>query len=364
MTEACLDDYNGIMALFKRHDIPRKKYAEWKHLWQGNPILKEENKSWPQGWVLKDSGKIVGYLGNIPLEYFFQGKRLIAAAAHVWVVDEAFRQYSVLLINNYFRQEKADFLINTTGGNPVTRKIFLAYKARKIPALLYDQAQFSILDYPAFIKSVLMKKGIKFWRKFCFFTAPLSFFIRIGVRVRNIAQYVGDIGCKAKKCDQIDDQFDEFWQELSKQKKRLFCTRDSAWIRWRYKYALADSKVWIYTIEDNCQMIAYAIFMRDDKPELELKRVRLVDLQMIEETPSLVFKLLAAAERRCRKEGVHMLESVGFLPVKRQSISRWLPHKRDIQVWPFYKTDNTSLDNEFQDLDVWDPCLYDGDGSF
>ena len=363
VTEACLNDYEGIMALFSRHDMPLKKHLEWNYFWQENPVLKDSGFSWPQGWTLKDSGKVVGYLGNVPLEYFFRGRRLIAAAAHAWVVDKAYRQYSVLLINNYFRQAGADFLINTTGGNPITKKIFLAYKAKRIPAHSYDISLFSIINYPAFLKSVAIKKEAVLYKKIAVFSAPLSFIMRWAVVIRNIAGSSNNGGETVRRCTDINKQFDEFWHTLSRQEKGLLCVRNSMALKWRYKYALHEGRIWIYTVEENGRMIAYAIFHRDDKPECNLKRVRLVDIQTLEDRSSLIFKLLASAEERCRKEGIHMLEAVGFHPHKRQVLSRWLPHKRKMPVWPFYKTGDSLLDSELRCLNVWDPCLFDGDGS-
>ncbi len=364
VTEAELGDFEGIMALFHRHDMPLKKRVEWQNFWQENPVLKNSSYSWPQGWALKDSGNIVGYLGNIPLEYLFKGEKIIAAAAHAWVVDKEYRQHSVELINNYFRQTGADFLINTTGGNPITQKIFLAYKAKKIPADSYDTSLFSIIDYPAFLHSVAIRKETSFYKQLSILATPLSFLMRWVVEIRNIARYFNDIGGKAEKCRSIGDQFDEFWHTLSQQDQKMLCLRDSQSLKWRYKYALRENRVWIHTVEEGHRMIAYAIFQRDDKPELNLKRIRLVDIQTLEDRSSIIYKLLASAEKRCRKEGVHMLEAVGFHPSKRNIISKWLPHRRKIQVWPFYQTKDSVLDGDLQDVNVWDPCLFDGDGSF
>ena len=41
-------------------------------IWNKNPAYK---KGWPIGWVLESNKKIVGYLGNIPLNYYLAGKK-------------------------------------------------------------------------------------------------------------------------------------------------------------------------------------------------------------------------------------------------------------------------------------------------
>lgn len=357
-------DYDGIMALFKRHDMPKKEAEEWKHLWQNNPALKSAESKWPLGWTLKFSGKIVGFLGNIPLEYYLKEQKFTAAAAHSWVVDVEYRKHSILLINNYFRQKNCDFLLNTTGGNPVTQKIFSAYKAKRVPAASYNISFFSIIDYPSFLESLLQKKGFTSLNKLCCLGSPLSFLERWWIRLRNFTRNFSDNTCEAKSCETFDDRFNDFWKRVCQQSNRLLCNRNNTSLNWRYQYALRQRRLWIFTIEVNSQIVAYALFLRDDNPAINLKRVRLIDLQTVENTPNTIFKLLESAEKRCRKEGIHMLEAVGFHPHKRRIISKWLPHKRELPVWPFYLTTNPILEKELLNTDVWDPCLFDGDGTF
>lgn len=364
VTEVCPEDYEGIMALFKRHDMPQKNFVEWKHFWQDNPAFKDLEHHWPIGWKIKASNKIIGYLGNILLEYSFKGKKLMAATAHAWVVDQEYRKNSILLINNYFRQKNADFLLNTTGGNPVTQKVFSAYKARRIPVKAYDTSLFSIIDYPSFLKSFIKsQKGAVAYREMCSLSYPLSFLMPWLVELRNISRLYNNIGEQAKSCATFDSRFDEFWRSLSQQSDKLLCVRSSQCLNWRYKYALNRQKVWIHSVNENSQILAYAIFIRDDNQAINLKRVRLIDLQTLTPNPNIIFKLIASAEKRCRQEGIHMLEAIGFHTQKRQTLAKWLPHRRKLPVWPFYQTNNPFLEQELQNPDVWDTCLFDGDGS-
>ena len=52
--------------------------------------LQTVSKSLPIGWVSRGRERtIVGYLGNIPLFYELEGRRLLASVAHAWVTDAA-----------------------------------------------------------------------------------------------------------------------------------------------------------------------------------------------------------------------------------------------------------------------------------
>ncbi len=58
--------------------------------------------------------KIVGYLGNIPLSYEFEGEKLFVATTHAWVVDSRYRSYSILLLDYFFNQKSVDLYLTTT----------------------------------------------------------------------------------------------------------------------------------------------------------------------------------------------------------------------------------------------------------
>ena len=86
--EALFDDYEAIMQLVKKYGLKTKARDEWLHLWVNNPLLiKDGLENWPTGWVLlNDDKEVVGYLGNIPIGYEFQGVKMIAAVSSSWNV--------------------------------------------------------------------------------------------------------------------------------------------------------------------------------------------------------------------------------------------------------------------------------------
>src|SRR5258707_3947474 len=94
--EATFDDYPGIRTLSLQHGLVAKSYVEWEHLWIANPAYKC-TPDWPIGWVLEVEDDIVGYIGNIPLAYEFQGRIIIAPASYGLVVDHKYRSYSLSL---------------------------------------------------------------------------------------------------------------------------------------------------------------------------------------------------------------------------------------------------------------------------
>ena len=95
--QAKFTDYKKIITLEKKYDFAIKDFEEWENRWRDNPAM---SGNWTMGWVLEDNNKkIVGYLGNIPMDYICGNKKLLAAAMSDFVVDKEFRNYSILLFN-------------------------------------------------------------------------------------------------------------------------------------------------------------------------------------------------------------------------------------------------------------------------
>lgn len=95
LREVRFEDYSQVAALGGKNHLYVESYPEWMHLWTDNPAYREIKDRFPMGWVLENkAGGISGYLGNVPLNYELEGKRLLAVATRAWVVDRACRPYS------------------------------------------------------------------------------------------------------------------------------------------------------------------------------------------------------------------------------------------------------------------------------
>jgi hypothetical protein len=92
--------------------------------------------------------------------------------------------------------------------------------------------------------------------------------------------------------------------------------------------------------------------------------MRLVDFQSLDGNSELLLPLLCHALARCRREGIHMLEAIGFPPEKQRVIDSLLPNWRNLESWLyFYKAAKRQLAECLKDPQVWDPSCFDGDAS-
>jgi len=355
-----LEDHAQVAELELRHGLEAKTLDEWKHLWIDNPTYRKLAKSWPIGWALEDSNqKIVGYIGNIPLTYKFQGKKLLVAATHAWVVDSQYRGYSILLLDYFFSQTNVDLYLTTTL-NRAAFEGFQLFKTSPVPVGEWDSTRFWITNYSGFLDSVLTAKEVPFAKLLSYaLTVPAFIKDKLSRRVFRRKEF------HVEFVSNFDDRFDTFWEDLQSIRSRLLlATRTRQTLNWHFKYALLRDEVWIVCIADGSRLLAYSVFYFQHNPKFRLKRVRLADFQSLRDDNSLLLPMLSAAIERCRSNGIHMLEVAGLCPAKTKVIEKLRPYHRKLSSWfAFYKANNVLLSECLKDPQVWDLSWFDTDSS-
>jgi len=364
LRETRFGDYAQIAALARKFGLGFEEEAVWQHLWTNNPAYREIQGNFPIGWVLEDAeGRIRGYLGNIPLNYELEGKRLLAAATRSWVVESAYRGYALLLLRPFYQQTNVDLFLGTSV-NSQSGVASSLFKNVPVPVGAWDRSLFWITHARGFTDSFFTKKG---WN----FAKPYSYPVALGLSLRD---RVRGSGFRKSVCDpavvsteNFDECFDDFWSELRKKKARLLLgMRDRTTLDWHFSFALRRKETWIYTLRAAGRMLGYAVFLRQERPQVGLNRVCLVDFQCLENEKSSNFFMAAlwSAFGRCRQESIHMLELIGLPPAFEANAELAAPHHRKLDSWMyFYKTNNAALASTLKSPTVWEPSLYDGDSS-
>jgi hypothetical protein len=364
LREARFEDYSQVLALASKNHLYVESYPEWTHLWTNNPAYREIKDRFPMGWVLEnDRGEISGYLGNIPLNYELQGKRILAAATRAWVVDTVCRPYSPLLLGTFFQQRNVDLFLNTTVSSEAAAA-YSIFQGIRMPVGAWDRSLYWITHHQGFAESFLRTRGVAM-------AEPLSYPLSLGIFIRDQARKSRFKGDKSRvtvlPCAAFDDRFEAFWANLKKKKSNLLlAVRSREALDWHFKFALQQNAAWIYIVEGNSGLAAYSVFLRQDNLETGLKRVRLADFQCVEQekAPDLLAAMLHAAIDRCRQESIHMLEVIGLTPEMDRKLERLSPHRRLLPTWMyFYKPNNRSLAENLKNTAVWEPSLFDGDSS-
>ncbi len=359
--QATFDDYDQVTALASRYGLKPETREEWLHLWTNNPLY-HQLPNWPIGWVFENEDhRVVAYIGNVPLLYELAGQRLIATSGRALVVDIPYRSYSFPLLHQFFKQKEVDLFLDTTV-NPEASKVHEVFRAMRVPMGTWNEAAFWITNYRGFSASVLATKE---FRAAKWLGYPLSAGLFLRDRIEGRFWKTRCNGIEPSFCSQFDEPFEDFWQQLRlKFPKRLLANRSREMLDWHFKRPLEDGRAWVLTVGQGSKLAAYAIFLREDNPTSSLKRMRLVDFQVLDGNVELLRPMICHALARCRREGIHMLECTGFAPDKQRVIEALAPHRRKLSSWRyFYKATNRQLMETLKDPKVWDPSCFDGDAS-
>ena len=238
-------------------------------------------------------------------------------------------------------------------------KLLISYKFNNITTKDYEKIMYWVLDYPNFIKSVIKKKLKIFVGPIIFLLAPILKLYDFIVQ-RNKSFYPKKNTIELKSFDQ---KFDVFWNNLPKNNKFL-AERDSASLKWRFDRAINKKKISVLALYDQNNLTGYIIIMRSDNNDIGLKRMQIIDIQTLSNDKENLNDLIVNAIMFARKQGVHILELVGFDDNVRHQASESNPYIRMLSHSPFfYKLTNKELKNAFSEKIEWNVSLYDGDGS-
>jgi hypothetical protein len=358
LRDARFQDYKAIAALERSQGLTSKPFDEWRRIWAGNPCYEELGPRWPIGWVLEIGDRIVGCLSNIPLSYTFRGRKLLVAAGRGWAVEDEYRSYALLLMDEYFNQQNVDLFLNTTV-NAQAAEAFSTFGSIRAPVGDWETAAFAITAYRGFAESALRIKRLPL-------PALLSYPAGLGLWVKDrvTAKRLPQTDIEVRLARDFDQRFAAFWEILSQRSENLLAVRSRETLKWHFGAALDKDNIWVVTASRNGNIDAYAVFQRRDEPEYGLKRMRMVDFQACEWHDHYCAALLERAYDECRAQRIHVLEHVGCGLERTRIFDRFAPYRRKLPGWSFfYLTRDEELAEELAEPEAWAPSSYDGDSS-
>ena len=162
--------------------------------------------------------------------------------------------------------------------------------------------------------------------------------------------------------DQIGEEFDGLWARKTRERARLLGVRTAEALRWHFRQspgarwakaaAAAARAVWPAT-RSSCGWI---------RRSLGLARIRIADLLAENDDGTVIDDLLWASYQQARREGVSVLELVGYPGGIRGPFARRKPYSRQLESWPyFYRAFATELQAGLRSEQAWYACPYDGD---
>ena len=353
------EDYPQIRELHIKYNLKILDKVEWINFWSRNPCIQDSNDSLPLGWILEENKRIVGYLGNIPKEYYYKNKKFTVACSHAWVAEDKYRLHAFSLLETFFSQKNIDVYIITTANN-ISEKVLTRYNAKKIPLENFQNPMFIILNLEKLISSYLKYKKIKlgkfivkllYYPAYIFYYKKLNFWKKTKQSKKVILNEI------------IDTKFDDFWEsyKLNFQNK-LLQNRNATWLNWHIKEKIKNDKAWIMSVIENNKILGYAICSERNNEKIELHRIEIIDLVALDDNQEVYYSLIKNCILETKKRGYHIFEMTGFKHLKRKIFSEFKIIKRKLPTFPFYyKTSNVYYKNFLENSEMWDPSLIDGD---
>ena len=361
LREACLEDHPGIASLQARNGLTSRSYTDWSALWTSNPAFSGRSSA-PVGWVLEDArGVIRGYVGNLPLEYRLRGKTIRAATPYSWVVDAGYRSHSVTLLHRFLKQPGVDLFVCTTP-NEAAGSVMQALRFRRAPSGYWDRTGFWITGHLGFAQSILRTAPVRLPAMLAY---PLGAALSVADALRRQPGGRPTSDTAFEICPHFDARFDEFWKELQNQNQtRLLAVRNRSALEWHFRATGRRDDVRILAAAKQNRLVAYAVFDRQDNPELGLRRMRLVDFQAFSGYEELLRPALAWMLRYGRGQRIHVVENAGCWLDRLRVPGTGAWYRRRLRCWLFYYlTYNRELGDELRQPETWMPSLFDGDSS-
>ena len=360
--EVHFSDFEAVAALKKRSGLSSDSLENWHRIWRDNAAVQFATSPLCKGWVLEADGRIVGYLGSVPLLYHLGERPLLTATASGFAVEPAYRALSIGLLGAFYRQKNIDLFLNTTAIESVG-KLAGGFEARPLPQENYDTVLFWVLDTHGFVSAVAKKFG------------------RTG-KLTTVATALGSLALKTKSVfhggnhisasgrfkvreilvSEVGDDFEPLWLRKLAEKNRLLADRDPAQLRWHFTIPEDRRDTRVLRCELEGRLVGYAVVQSETDQKTGLRRCLLSDMLVEGDDPEAVKSLGAAVYKFARAFQCHVLEVLGFPTNLRQVFLQWKPYSRKYPACPFYfKARDRAVQGILGTADVWYASPFDGD---
>ncbi len=388
------DDREQIYGLQKKLGLDADSPEDWERIWKNNPQRRDDV---PMGWVLETGPKIVGFLGNVPLTYDFNGTAISAVAARGWVVEPEYRQHTLKLILRYLGQKNIDILLNSSS-NDIAFKIFQGLGAQLVPVKTYASVMFWIINAAGFVRSVFRKMNFKggvgsfvtFVVSYVVyvFLQPLLWIVKTRLSRRRAKLFRGpkvlsgtnllletnaalsatktleEFAIKILEPHQVGAEFDGLWVKKKAERPRFLADRSAHQIRWHF--GRRDASVTIIACYRGGELFGYAACVEKKSESLGFRRLQIADFIVLNDDAAATELLLVEAYFLARKKKVDALELVALTASIRTMAGKMGALSRRSFPTPFtYKIINRQKlsPQTLVDPKTWYTSLYDGDGT-
>jgi hypothetical protein len=279
-----------------------------------------------------------------------------------WVTDVGYRGYAIQVLSSVTSYPDVDLLITDTAGAKAEPALRLLRWSR-VSTGAWDTSCFWITGYRGIAKAVLQSHSVPLAHVLQY---PAAGVLACADWLTGRAGYKPRSSLNVECCCSFDSRFDTFWNQLRILKRDvMLSSRSRAALCWHFSSALRRGEAWVLLMSQDSHPVAYAVFDRQDSVGMGLKRIRLVDFQAIAAEKDAWHAALAWAIRKCRADGIHVLERTGgAMPGSSITQGAPVPRRRRLDAWRYYyRATHEELAQELREVNAWEASPYDGDTS-
>lgn len=362
LRNARLSDFQSVSELKGRYGIVVDPPDNWNRLWCKNPATARMTAEPVIGWVLESQDRIVGYLGNIHLTYWYGCKPLTAAVGSGLVVEPSYRIFAMRLVKAFFEQKGVDLYLGTTVIEPVL-KMSQCFGADLLPQIGCDLVYFWILRPYQFAES--MTKKMRLSKPFAHLSRPvLQFALRADriLRKRKPTGVSRSLSVTERNISEVGEELEAFSAQKRGERTRIFADRSAHILRWHFEIPGFQGTVRVLCCYRAEKLVGYAAIRANSRDVDGLRRTKVADILATQDDPDVLRSLLVAAYSRAVRDGSDLFE-ITCAPVEVQTaIAGWKPYVRSLPSPQFfYKAADQEVHQALALGSAWYASAYDGD---
>ena len=365
---AAMSDAQTVAVLLRQAGgLKVRSAAGWRWLFEDNPMHRRQDPPPEMGWVLERGGELYGYLGNIHLDYVFDGRALRAATCTSYYVREEARSESTRLMTAFFRQPRVELFMSTTA-NAASEPIYRLFKAEVPKDASFSRGYVWVADDRRVIEDVLARAPIPHavTHGLAALAAPVSRLARsasgfaAGPRERAAAH-----APLAFAPAELDERFDRFCETLAAA-PGLRVRRNAAALRWYLSDPDAGGVPRVFAIPDERgELIGYAATALHRPAETAAAQLRILDLVVRPGDENAVAPLLEAVLAYARETGAGLV----YCPPGGAALAAQLEKSRPythvhVHASHFVRAAKRGDTDAFIAPSVWQATGLDGDTPF
>jgi len=286
-------ELSGFLCAFpeepREQDFWSDRLRSW---WEGNPAFSEEV---PRGWLLRDEGRIVGFLGNIPSRFQVGAQERIVWNATTWRVLPDYRAQSMALVFRQMAECRNALLFDTTP----TENVVQILRAMRFEALRCGTGWASAL--------------VVNWRRVA--EAKWPSIPGIGATAGAAGRWLGRLqagrlrrktgrgGAVVREASRVDGSFDDLWRKTRHHHPHTN-VRTSEAIRWYCFVNRSCEKILLASYEAG-RLLGYGICRASE--EGRLRRIEFLDLWVDPGEAGVVGSLIEAAAEHARGRSMDLV---------------------------------------------------------